>query len=62
MWHFPGGAVEQGEEAQVALQRELEEELGLSAQVIGDTGVYFTRPNTSVYAVIAPGQQPKIRN
>jgi 8-oxo-dGTP diphosphatase len=48
-WEFPGGKVEPGEAPELALQRELEEELGIRAQ----TGAEIMR-----YEYQYPGREP----
>lgn len=41
-WEFPGGKVEDGEEPQAALIREIEEELGMTIIVREELGSYLT--------------------
>ena len=41
LWEFPGGKIEPGESASQALLRELQEELGVKAQILRPLGEIF---------------------
>lgn len=39
-WGFPGGAIELGESAEIAIKREVKEETGLDVEVLNLIGIY----------------------
>jgi 8-oxo-dGTP diphosphatase len=44
-WDFPGGIVEEGEKDKIALQREVQEELGIDSEIGDELGEWtFFRP------------------
>jgi 8-oxo-dGTP pyrophosphatase MutT (NUDIX family) len=51
-WHTIAGGVEEGETAAEAARRELQEETGIDAQVVG-TGVWFVYESTRVDCFLA---------
>jgi 8-oxo-dGTP diphosphatase len=65
LWEFPGGRVEEGENDEQALRRELRERLGAEAQVKAQMAhrVHHYQGysvDLNLYqAVIAPGQEPQ---
>lgn len=50
-WSVPGGRVENGESLEVAVLRELEEETGLDARVVGTLGCETVAARGVTYAV-----------
>lgn len=52
MWSLPGGRVEQGETAEVAVVREVTEETGIFAQVLREVGtVQRAAPGGGIYDI-----------
>src|SRR5699024_9296110 len=44
-WESPGGQVEEGEGLDVAVQREVLEETGITIKPLGITGIYYNQTN-----------------
>ncbi|OGY89141.1 MAG: hypothetical protein A3B30_00475 [Candidatus Komeilibacteria bacterium RIFCSPLOWO2_01_FULL_52_15] len=54
-WDLPGGRINQGENPETALHRELQEELGIKKCTVGETFFYdlWYRPNKTTICLVA---------
>jgi 8-oxo-dGTP diphosphatase len=65
-WEFPGGKIEPGEEPQAALERELEEELGIRATIGPEVATiahtYRNGNGVELHFFLVPGYDGDIEN